>query len=250
MKDFDAAAFHERLTAAAGAKGWTLHDLGHWPERQRIWLHRNQSEDPARRLYISAGIHGDEHAGPYAALRLIEEDEALRDMDIFLFPLLNPSGLEKDIRENSEGVDLNRDYRDPKTRESLEHIEVLKTLPRFAANICLHEDWEATGFYLYELNPNTQAAYATDIFKAMERYLPAETSPLIDGFEAVAGIISRALGPEIFERLDWPESLYLATHHTEIGYTLETPSKAAPLETRAACLAAGVSALCAQLKKS
>lgn len=249
MKDFNSQIFQNQLAAAATAKGWKVHSLGDWIERPRIWLHRRQSENPARRLYVSAGIHGDEHAGPYAALKLIEEDSALRDMEIFLFPVLNPSGLENDTRENAEGVDLNRDYRNPKCRETIDHIGVLKTLPSFAANICLHEDWETGGFYFYELNPFGGPAHANEIFQAMSRHLPAETAPLIDGFEAVAGVISRALGPEIFERLDWPESLYLATHHTQLGYTLETPSRAATLEQRAATLAAGVTALCEKLKQ-
>lgn len=248
MKDFKADSFQDQLVRLAEMKGWTVQPLGHWTGRPRIWMHRRQSDNPARRLYISAGIHGDEHAGPFAAWKLIEEDSALRDMEIFLFPVLNPSGLEQDTRENAEGIDLNRDYRHPKCRETADHIEILKTLPSFAANICLHEDWESKGFYFYELNPSGAPSHAAEIFQAMSRHLPAETAPLIDGFEAVAGVISRALGPEIFERLDWPESLYLATHHTRLGYTLETPSKAAPLEQRAACLAAGVSALCEKLK--
>jgi len=248
MKSFNATAFQERLASAAKLRGWTVNLLGNWTERPRTWLHRRQSEDPSQRLYISTGIHGDEHAGPYAALKLIEENTALRDLEIFLFPMLNPSGFENDTRENAEGVDLNRDYRNPQCRETQEHIAVLKTLPLFAATICLHEDWEATGFYLYELNTLPTTPPTLEIFEAMSRHLPVETGTLIDGFESEGGVINRALGPEIFERPDWPESLYLATHHTKLGYTLETPSKAASLEERATCLAAGVSALCKKLK--
>ena len=50
-----------------------------------------------------------------------------RDFDVTMFPILNPDGLLKELRENAAGIDLNRDYRDTKSGEIAGHIEALKT---------------------------------------------------------------------------------------------------------------------------
>src|SRR5690242_11677898 len=68
-----------------------------------------------RRIYISAGIHGDEPAGPLAALKLLQENRWPDNVEIILLPCLNPIGFTLNRRENAEGIDLNRDYRNSKS---------------------------------------------------------------------------------------------------------------------------------------
>ena len=63
-----------------------------------------------------AGIHGDEPAGPLAALRLLQENNWPPNAEIFLLPCLNPVGFTLNKRENADGIDLNRDYRNPQSR--------------------------------------------------------------------------------------------------------------------------------------
>jgi hypothetical protein len=61
---------------------------------------------------------------------------------------------------------------------------------------------------------------------------PIDPSPLIDGREAVAGII-RPAGDDLLLREKWPESIYLRAQHTTLAYTVESAS-ALPLPVRIA----------------
>jgi predicted deacylase len=57
----------EKIAAAATAKNW---------ERDPAFLaYRREAPSPRVRVYISTGIHGDEPAGPLAALQLLLDDD-------------------------------------------------------------------------------------------------------------------------------------------------------------------------------
>lgn len=239
---FDPTDFAQKILSAAAQNGWESDELSPIHDWRRPWFRLHAARPHAPRLYISAGIHGDEPAGCAAALELVRKPEIFRGLNVILFPLLNPSGLAAGTRENTEGIDLNRDYLNPKSEEIRSHVAVLSTLGRFDLTLCLHEDWEATGFYFYELNATATTGCALEIRKAMSRHLPVEPSTLIDGFEAKEGIISRTAEHLQIPRPDWPEALYLAHHFTKLGYTFETPSRAAEIELRAASHVAGVRA--------
>jgi len=95
---------------------------------------------PRPRLYLSTGIHGDEPAPPLALLRLIERGFFDRRAHWFLCPLINPAGLARGTRENADGLDLNRDYKDCRSAEIRAHIAWLERQPPFDFTMCLHED--------------------------------------------------------------------------------------------------------------
>ncbi len=59
-------------------------------------------------ISISAGIHGDEPAPVWTLLNLLESNFFTTAANWQIFPILNPSGLERNTRENADGVDLNR----------------------------------------------------------------------------------------------------------------------------------------------
>src|SRR4029079_8526901 len=92
------------------------------------------SGQPARhtpRVYISAGIHGDEPAGQLAIRQLFQENRWPADMAFWICPRLNPSGFINNRRENPDGVDLNRQYLNPHAAETLAHIAWLEAQPNF-----------------------------------------------------------------------------------------------------------------------
>jgi hypothetical protein len=180
----------------------------------------------ARRLYISAGIHGDEPASPLAALALLRQNEWPDHLSIHFCPCLNPDGFDLNTRENPSGIDLNRQYRTPRAGETIAHIHWLKRQPRFDLALCLHEDWESSGFYVYELNPDNQPSIAPTIIEAAERVCPVERSDIIEGWPANGGIIRPGANPEA--RPDWPEAFYLVMNKTRMSYTLESPSDYPP----------------------
>lgn len=195
---------------------------------------------PRPRIYLSAGIHGDEPAPPLALLELMQSGFFDGRANWFICPLLNPTGFLRGTRENADGVDLNRDYRLPASAEIRAHIRWLQRQPNFDRAICLHEDWESQGFYLYELNPSARPSSAESIITAVENVCTIETATLIDGRESVArGIIRPIADPLLREQ--WPEAIYLRAHHTNLTYTLESPS-AFTLAQRICALTAAVDA--------
>jgi hypothetical protein len=200
--------------------------------------HAAASSTPAsRRVYISAGIHGDEPAGPLAALKLLSSLREFGQFEFWLCPCLNPTGFALGKRENADGIDLNREYLHPRTEETRTHITWLNQLPKFDLCFCLHEDWESHGFYLYELNPERLPTIAPGIIEAVAKVCPVDTSELIEGRPAQGGMIRPLIDPR--SRPDWPEAFYLITHKTRISYTLEAPSDF-PLKARVAALVTGV----------
>lgn len=197
------------------------------------------SSSSSRRVYISTGIHGDEPAGPLAVRQLLEENQWPDAFDLWLCPCLNPAGFESNRRENPDGLDLNRDYLSPKAPETIAHIGWLERQPSFDLCLCLHEDWEAHGFYVYELNPEDRPSLAPGMVARVAEVCPIDLSEVIEGRAAEKGIIRPGLSP--LERPQWPEAFYLLTYKTRLSYTLEAPSDF-PLAPRVAALVTGVRA--------
>lgn len=190
-------------------------------------------------IYISAGIHGDEPAGPLAALRLLQENHWPANAEIVLQPCLNPTGFSLNRRDNGHGIDLNRDYLDLQSAEVRAHVAWLEKQPHFDLCLCLHEDWEAHGFYVYELNPDQNPSLAEAIVADVVRVCPLDLAEIIEGREAKGGIIRPNLDPH--SRPQWPEAFWLLTHKTRLSYTLEAPSDF-PLSVRISALVSGVNA--------
>lgn len=238
----DIRAVLRDIESAAQRYGWiweTFHTDGEF-----TWLGLHRRATPRRtqhapRIYLSTGIHGDEPAGPLAMLRLLQENRWPADVELVVCPCLNPVGFAQNKRENAHGVDLNRDYLHAQTAEVRAHLAWLQKQPPFDLCLCLHEDWESHGFYVYELNPDRQPSLAPAMVGAVAKVCPIDLSDVIEGREAKGGIISPNLDPR--NRPQWPESFWLLTHKTRLSYTLEAPSDF-PLPTRVNALVAGVNA--------
>lgn len=233
----DPRAYAARLEAAAARAGFRLERFGEVAGHPLVALTK-RTPGPRPRIYLSAGIHGDEPAPPLALLELLERGAFDRRAVWFICPLLNPVGFTRRTRENAEGVDLNRDYRALKSAEIQAHSRWLKHQPNFELALCVHEDWESKGYYLYELNPTSRPSLAQALIEAVTPVCPIETATVIDGREiSECGIIRPTSDP--LQRELWPESIYLRAHHTRLSYTLESPS-AFPIEQRVAAHAAAI----------
>ena len=234
----DIAAVQQDCIVAAQSHGWTMEAINPAP-RLILGLTRHASRDTccATRVYISTGIHGDEPAGPLAVRQLLQENAWPPVLDVWLCPCLNPTGFVLNHRENREGLDLNRQYRAPEAAETVAHVAWLRRQPRLDLCLCLHEDWESHGFYLYELNPDRCPSLADHIIARVAQVCPIERSEIIEGRPAQNGIIRPDLDPR--SRPQWPEAFFLITHKTRCSYTLEAPSDF-PLPMRIAALVAAV----------
>ena len=239
----DIDAVQRETLAAAITHHWRVEPFLDQADVQLVGLCRPVPE-PRRRAYVSAGIHGDEPAGPLALLELLAENVWPVDCELWLCPCLNPSGFRGNTRENASGRDLNRDYLHVTSPEVRAHINLLKSWPAFDLTICLHEDWEAKGFYLYELNETNLPSFAETVVAEVARVCPIDPSLDIDGRPARQGIIRPSADPR--SRPEWPEAFYLFQHHAKLGMTLEAPSDFA-LAVRVAALKAAVRAAMASL---
>ena len=236
----DIRAVLRDIQVAAREHGWSAELFFKIGDLDFFALHRIPGagrQTPVSRIYLSAGIHGDEPAGPLAALQLIRENRWPAGSEVWLVPCLNPEGFIFNTRANADGIDLNRDYRRPESGEIIAHVRWLERQPCFDLYVCLHEDWESHGFYLYEQNPDNRPSLAEKIIRAVAPVCPIDLAENIEGRPAHGGIIRPNVNPQ--ERPDWPEAFYLISHKARQGYTLEAPSDF-PLTTRVNALVAAV----------
>lgn len=212
--------------------------------------------------YISSGIHGDEPAPPLAILDLLWRDEWPAEWNIYLCPCLNPTGFRANTRENAGGIDLNRDYFESTSKEVQAHIAWLERQPRFSVAMSLHEDWEAAGFYFYQLGPLSVEPVIHYILGELTHVCTIDESSVIDRLPAKEGVLDLAfhslqmnealidgLGdlPSDASQLPgsrsiWSEPVFLINRKTRVSYTFESGS-AFPLELRVQALTHAVDAL-------
>lgn len=199
---------------------------------------RSKTENP--RVLLSAGIHGDEPAGPHSVLSLLRSwkdapiSSFLQGINLDLFPMINPSGLAKNTRENAEKIDLNREFAKghpaPEVRLLMDDLRYRQ----YDLSVEFHEDIDARGFYLYEHFPDNKEPFAPSIVSRLEEDgLTILKDPVIEGLPAQNGIIHPGKGRKRshFRRHGWPMAIYMFRHGTPRTITLETPTTA-PLEQR------------------
>ncbi|MXY27689.1 M14 family metallocarboxypeptidase [Candidatus Poribacteria bacterium] len=109
------------------------------------------SAQAARQVLITGGMHGDEPAGVEAVLQFLERDNTplLKNFSFLVIPCINPYGYVHNTRETFDGVDINRAFE----AEDIAEVAIVKQAlgqTQFSLAIDFHEDYDATGFYLYE----------------------------------------------------------------------------------------------------
>lgn len=238
MKTLDCAAFADEFTVAARSRGYRVETLAETDAGPVIAAVVGGGGEPA---YLSAGIHGDEPAGPLAALKLLREGFFDEGRAWMICPALNPTGLAAGCRENAEGCDLNRDYLRRRCVETSAHARWLEGQPVPQHFFSLHEDWESSGFYFYEINLGAECPRHTEaILKAVQPWFSPEPEARIDDHDV------RSPG-WIFHRAEadfpdhWPEAIFMAKRGCPRSYTFETPS-ASDLSHRIAAHVAAVEA--------
>jgi hypothetical protein len=201
------------------------------------WSYLEKEHAPL--VYLSAGIHGDEPAGPLAVKALLDGGLSL-EWNWLVCPMLNPSGFARGTRSDALGRDLNRDYFFRESLEVRSHVAWMEKFPIPTLMISLHEDWEATGFYFYEINQcEDRPERARRLLQAVEGVMQIEPLLIVDDHPVrESGWIYHEPSADFPD--NWPEAIYMAERGCPLSLTLETPSMAFPLETRVAALRVAV----------
>ncbi len=200
------------LRRLARADGHTLHYL------------RTPALADTGGIYMSAAIHGDEPAGSEALITWVEKNvRHLANLPLLLFPVLNPWGLINNMRANADGLDLNRLFH----RDEQPVIHAIKRViaqREFAVALMLHEDYDAEGCYIYEIKRD-QPFWGEALLRKAGQFLPIDQRIKIDRRSAKAGLIRRRFQRAIFEKMGFPEAIWLHEFHARRALTFESPSE-------------------------
>jgi murein peptide amidase A len=156
---------------------------------------------------LSAGVHGDEPAGPIALLELVSTNALDPAFSYRIWPCTNPTGFDAATRENVDGVDVNRTFGRGGSSPEAKAIVMANRDRKFVASIDLHEDDEAEAFYTYEYG------FDEPLFPGALRPDPIAEAGVIGGLSL---------------------TLLLIRNATPRALTIETPSSRLPLEARVA----------------
>jgi murein peptide amidase A len=173
-------------------------------------------------IYLSAGIHGDEPGATEGLLTWAEKNTALiKKLNFLIFPCLNPWGLVFNSRYDSEGHDLNRSYHNQSIPQIAAQM-ALFTHDKFDLAAMLHEDYDAQGVYLYEIQ-ELRPYWGEDLIAASSRIIPGDPRKKIEGRAARSGVIRRKVNSVMMPT--WPEAFVLYFQQVKRVFTVETPSE-------------------------
>jgi len=173
-----------------------------------------------RRVLLSAGIHGDELAGVDALCEWLETRayvKFLQRWDITMLPCINPWGYEYGTRENSDGLDLNREFHSSHPPQEVLFVQsVLQQ--RFDLSLELHADEDSPGYYLYEtVQPGADIGHR--VLERIRTSMPVNLDATIDGKSADGGVIARPRTPG--NHTWWPMARYGFARGIPCSLTLE-----------------------------
>ena len=173
-----------------------------------------------KHVLITGGMHGDEPAGVETVLQFLTRDNTplLKNFSFLVIPCINPYGYVHNTRETLNDIDLNRAFE----TESIAEVAMVKKAlgqTQFSLAIDFHEDYDATGFYLYEGKRDEQyigpeLAIAAKAIGSIDPDDPGEDAPdLAEGVYKVATSWgTQGLAP------------YLLHFHSEHVIISETPT--------------------------
>jgi hypothetical protein len=202
-------------------QGWQMGVLGYAGDHPLFVIESEVFDRP--RFYVSAGVHGDEAAPPWALLEWFVENLAeLSRHAVTLLPCLNPLGLIANTRTDERGEDLNRLFHDKKHPVAGAWHEVMSERS-LGMTIMLHEDFDGQGTYGYEICPPGQKPIINKLIKSADTIIPRDPRIEIDGRTFKKGILTRSDLPT--DLPGEPEAFLLHRYGAKYNLTFETPSE-------------------------
>jgi murein peptide amidase A len=150
------------------------------------------STDPIR-IGVFAAIHGDEPAGPAAALQLLVELSAqpalAQSFRLDIYPICNPTGFEDNTRHSRSGLDLNREFWKNSAAPEVQILERELQARHFQGIIQLHADDTSEGIYGFVRGHTLTDHLLRPALREAGKILPRNVNATIDGFAARDSII-------------------------------------------------------------
>jgi len=212
----------KRWRAIAGSMGTRLRRFA-TASGEPLYYLKTPALQPTGGIYVSAGIHGDEPAATEALITWAEiHRRKLPRLPIVFFPCLNPWGLRRNIRLDEAGLDLNRAFHLP--HPVIDGLKKVIGELQFELSVMLHEDYDAQGYYLYEIQRVTPY-WGENLLAAAGRHIPIDPRRKIEGTNAASGLIRRRYNRKRFARIGFPEAIWLHEFHSRRTFTVEAPSE-------------------------
>jgi hypothetical protein len=222
LRAHDYAWLTQRWHGLARREGWVMRKFAEADGFPVFVVASPDRPEGCPRIYLSAGIHGDEPAATEALVTwAARRARALRGCEFMFFPCLNPWGLQHNSRHDAQGRDLNRGYRRRNIPVVRAHRALLRDR-RFDLALMLHEDFDAHGAYLYEI-PGMRPSWGERLLSAAARHVPREPRRNVEGRRCRHGLIRTRVKPDMIP--DHPEAFFLHFGHTRRSLTFETPSE-------------------------
>jgi len=145
------------------------------------------------KMAIFAGLHGDEQAGTHASYELVRwawnEPEELRDYELHIYPVCNPTGRKANTRHSRNGLDLNREFWRDSVQPEVVYLERELRREKYDGIISLHSDDTSDGLYGFVSGAVLSEHVLEPALREAGKVLARNESSLIDGFHAEHGII-------------------------------------------------------------
>lgn len=202
--------------------GWKMRKLCVAGGETIYWIESPRAAAGEPAFYVSAGVHGDEPGATEGLLRWAgQAGRKIADAAVILFPCLNPAGLRNNTRVDHRGLDLNRRFH-LTDDEVCGPWRTVVGARRLSLGLCLHEDYDAQGAYVYELS-DLGHVISSEMLKTLPKRMPVDARKSIDGRAANGGIIQRKKAPVI--PVGMPEAIELYALGCPATLTFETPSE-------------------------
>jgi hypothetical protein len=218
----------------------------------RTLLCAEMGSHTAPEIALSAGVHGDEPAGPWALLSIAENGDLDSRYAYRMWPCTNPSGFRAGTRASEDAVDVNRSFgRGGQTPEARAIVTANRDR-KFVLSLDLHEDCDAEGFYCYEYGAGDighivvravrEAGHPVQDLTRCDLGAPFEDPELLDGIVRP----TKTVESDLIGGLSY--TMLIVRHAAKRALTFETPTRL-PLEERISIHRIAVKAAIAALPK-
>jgi hypothetical protein len=145
------------------------------------------------RVGIFAGVHGDEASGVDAAVELLrrlhDDPQPALGYELFVYPVCNPWGFERNARWLKSGADMNREFWRGSEETEVLVLEGQLMKLAFDGIVSLHGDDTSSGLYGFVKGHQLTRHVLEPSLDAASKYLPRNFDRSIDNFQANEGII-------------------------------------------------------------